>query len=118
MNDFSTNHAASPTPIPPPFQLPTRHPSMSFADGTICLLDVNRIHYFNVHKGLLCRHSEPLRRAIDVLAEKSNNGMAQENVWSIEGNVVLEMDDEQEDLARFLCALYDGVYVFFDCQQE
>jgi len=47
-------------------------------------------------------------RAIDVLAEKSNNGMAKENVWSIEGNVVLEMDDEQEDLARFLCALYDG----------
>ena len=86
---------------------------MSFADGTICLLDVNRIHYFNVHKGLLRRHSEPLRRAIDALAEKRNSkGMAKENVWSIEGNVVLEMEDEQEDLATFLCALYDGVYVF------
>ncbi len=115
MNDFSTNQAASPsqslTSIPPAFsQIPTRHPSMSFADGTICLLDVNRTHYFNVHKGLLSRHSEPLRQAINVLAEKSNR-MAKERLWLIEGSLVLEMDDEQGDLAMFLSALYDGVYV-------
>jgi hypothetical protein len=82
-----------------------RHPSISFADGSICLLDVSRTYYFNIHKGLVCRHSPPLRAVID--------GTSKENAWFIEGNAVLEMEEDHEDLAKFLTALYDGVYVHY-----
>jgi len=116
MDDFSSNHASPPSPSSTfnrdrPRSYPhliTRHPVLSFTDGTICLLDARRTYYFNVHKGLLCRHSSLLRQAVDVL-ESGNTGQRRDNL--IEGNMVLGLDDEPEDLERFLTALYDGVYV-------
>jgi len=113
MNDFSTNYASSPSTTGASrrsllSQTPTRHPSVSFSDGTICLLDVSHTYYFNVHKGLICRHSAPLRQVAEILVEKIS-GTTKESGWFIEGNLVLELDDDHEDLARFLTALYDGV---------
>jgi len=82
---------------------PAPHPTFYFSDGTICLLDATRTYYFNVHKGLVCRHSRPLRKLTEALVNNANPSF-------IEGNLVLEMDDEHEDLGVFLTALYDGVY--------
>ncbi|KAF8176799.1 hypothetical protein BJ912DRAFT_1024315 [Pholiota molesta] len=63
MDDFSTNrHAESPVKfefVPP---LPSRHPDLWFSDGNIAL--VAGAFYFNVHKGLICRHSVPLSDAV------------------------------------------------------
>jgi hypothetical protein len=115
MDDFSSNHASLPSPSSTynfrPRSYPhviTRHPVLSFTDGTICLVDAHRTYYFNVHKGLLCRHSSLLHQAVDAL-ESGNTGQRRDNL--IEGNMVLRLDDEPEDLARFLTALYDGVCV-------
>lgn len=112
MDDFSSNHASPPSPSPSQRcsypHIITRHPVLSFTDGTICLVDIHRTYYFNVHKGLLCRHSSLLRQAVDAL-ESGNTGQRRDNI--IEGNIVLGLNDEPEDLARFLTALYDGVCV-------
>ena len=86
-------------------EFPTRHPSFSFDDGSICLLDLTRSYYFKAHKGFICRHSAPLRHLIDRL--NANNGSL------IEGIPVLEMEDDHKDLLNLLTALYDGVYVRF-----
>lgn len=111
MDDLSPNLTSFPatTPARPSLlsKIPIRHPDISFSDGTISFLDVSRTYYFNVHKGLICRHSAPLCQVIEVLVERG----AKEDSHFIEGNLVLELDDEHEDLARFLIAFYDGVYV-------
>lgn len=105
MDDFSTNrHAENNVRIDSTMSLPTRHPDLSFSDGNIVLVAGD--FYFNVHKGLLCRHSTPLSEIIHNLEAEDKHPCL------IEGNVVLELDDNPKDLCRFLMALYDGVYVF------
>ncbi|KAF5328689.1 hypothetical protein D9619_011690 [Psilocybe cf. subviscida] len=99
MDDFSTNrHADSPVKIPP---LPSRHPDLWFADGNIALVAGG--FYFNVHQGLLARHSTPLAEIIQALKAEEKQARL------IEGNIVLELEDKPVDLCRFLVALYDGV---------
>jgi hypothetical protein len=102
MDDFSTNrHADSPVKmdvIPP---LPSRHPDLWFADGNIALVAGGL--YFNVHQGLLARHSTPLAEVIKSLKAEEKQARL------IEGNIVLELEDKPVDLCRFLVALYDGV---------
>jgi len=101
MDDFSTNrHAEIPAKVQP---LPTRHPDLWFSDGNIALV-ANGL-YFNVHRGLLCRHSVPLSEAIKALEADDNFKQAR----FIEGNIVLELEDKPKDLYSFLLALYDGV---------
>lgn len=105
MDDFSTNRHAENTLRPDSSSLLTRHPDLWFSDGNIVLVAGD--FYFNVHRGLLCRHSTVLEEAInDVDAEDRHSCL-------IEGNTVLGLDEQPKDLCRFLMALYDGVYVFF-----
>ncbi|CAA7260599.1 unnamed protein product [Cyclocybe aegerita] len=102
MDDFSTNrHADAPVKPDLAASVPSRHPDLWFSDGNIALVAGGL--YFNVHLGLLCRHSEPLNEAINALAAD------EKQTRLIEGNVVLELDDQPKDLCRFLMALYDGV---------
>ncbi|KAJ3482166.1 hypothetical protein NLJ89_g12156 [Agrocybe chaxingu] len=102
MDDFSTNrHAEAPVKPELAASVPSRHPDLWFSDGNIALVAGGL--YFNVHLGLLCRHSEPLNEAIKALAAD------EKQTRLIEGNVVLELDDHPKDLCRFLMALYDGV---------
>lgn len=75
------------------------HP-LSFPDGNTALLAQNIV--FLVHRGVLARHSTILSDAINAL-DTSNH---------LNGSPVLELDDNPDDLAHFLLALYDGVYVF------
>ncbi|PPQ90553.1 hypothetical protein CVT25_015867 [Psilocybe cyanescens] len=102
MDDFSTNrHAESTIRLDSTSSLPTRHPDLWFSDGNIVLVAGD--FYFNVHRGLLCRHSSMLEKAIaDLDAEDTHTRL-------IEGNAVLELDEQPKDLCRFLMALYDGV---------
>lgn len=58
---------------------------------------------FLVHRGVLARHSPVLGDATAALENSCSN--------RLNGCPVLELDDGPEDLAHFLLALYDGVYV-------
>ena len=59
--------------------------------------------FFNVHQGLLCRHSVPFTDAIEALKADEKNARF------IDENIVLEIPDHPKDLSYFLMALYDGV---------
>jgi hypothetical protein len=80
---------------------PSRHPDLCFKDGNLAVLTGG--HYFLVHQGLLCRHSDPLAATIKALEEKQDR--------FLEGRVVLELPDASNDVYYFLLALYDGMYV-------
>lgn len=97
MDDFSTNrHSAK-------FEFaPSRHPDIWFSDGNIALVAGD--FYFTVHQGVLCRHSQPLAESIKKLKSEDSPRL-------IDGHLVLVLNDQPKDLARFLLALYDGVYV-------
>ena len=100
MDDFSTNrHSIN-------FEFaPSRHPDIWFSDGNIALVAGD--FYFTVHQGVLCRHSELFAELIKkVKVEDSQTRL-------IDGHIVLVLKDQPKDLARFLIALYDGVYVQF-----
>lgn len=98
MDDFSTNrHSAK-------FEFtPIRHPDIWFSDGNIAL--VAGEFYFTVHQGVLCRHSQLLAELIKQLKLEDSQTRL------IDGHLVLLLNDQPKDLARFLLALYDGVYV-------
>ncbi|KAJ7188311.1 hypothetical protein C8R46DRAFT_16902 [Mycena filopes] len=100
-SDFSTNRHEILQPQQPLQTCPVRHPDLSFPDGNIALLSGSV--YFLVHKGLLCRHSVPLQKALDQ-SSKSLDPRIQ-----IEGRPVLHLVDTPGDLAHFLSALYDGI---------
>ena len=98
MDDFSTNrHSIK-------FEFtPSRHPDIWFSDGNIALVAGD--FYFSVHQGVLCRHSEHFAELIKkIKVEDSQTRL-------IDGHLVLVLNDQPKDLARFLIALYDGVYV-------
>jgi len=104
MDDFSTNRHSL---LGIRFEFETypacRHPDIWFSDGNIALVAGD--FYFTVHQGVLCRHSELLAEFIKKLkAEISQPRL-------IDGHLVLVLNDQPKDLARFLLALYDGVYV-------
>lgn len=101
MDDFSTNRHSLLGKLEAP--LPCRHPDIWFSDGNIALVAGD--FYFTVHRGVLCRHSELLSESIKkVKVEDSQPRL-------IDGHIVLVLNDQPKDLARFLIALYDGVYV-------
>ncbi|KDR74987.1 hypothetical protein GALMADRAFT_519609 [Galerina marginata CBS 339.88] len=101
MDDFSTNrYAKNPAKADPTAQ-PIRHPDLWFSDGNITLVAGD--FYFKVHQGLLCRHSTPLSEALNALDAQDRN------IRILDGNLVLELDDQPRDLCHFLVALYDGV---------
>ena len=98
MDDFSTNrHSIK-------FELaPGRHPDIWFSDGNIALVAGD--FYFTVHQGVLCRHSELFAELIKkIKVEDSQTRL-------IDSHPALVLNDQPRDLARFLIALYDGVYV-------
>ena len=96
-SDFSTNrHAAKLQEI----QVPARHPDICFEDGNLAVLTGS--YYCLVHKGVLSRRSDTLK--------KLARGLEGENVQFLEGGPVLHLQDSPDDLARFLQALYDGMY--------
>lgn len=77
----------------------TIHPALCFHDATVALLA--RGFHFLVHAGLLARHSPVLADAFKVTATPDY----------FQGQPVLEVNDESQDMAFFLLALYDGTYV-------
>lgn len=98
MDDFSTNRHSIKFEI-----APGRHPDIWFSDGNIALVAGD--FYFTVHQGVLCRHSELFAELIKkIKVEDSQTRL-------IDGHLVLVLNDQPKDLARFLIALYDGVYV-------
>ncbi|KAF4620683.1 hypothetical protein D9613_000219 [Agrocybe pediades] len=104
MDDFSTNRYAGNTMKQEPSHsgpFVNKHPDLWFEDGNIVIMAGD--FFFNVHQGVLCRHSVPLTEAIDAL--KGDDKYAR----FLEGNIVLELDDNPKDLSPFLMALYDGV---------
>jgi hypothetical protein len=101
MDDFSTNRHSL-LGIKFEFE-PCRHPDIWFSDGNIALVAGD--FYFTVHQGVLCRHSELLAELIKKLKVEDSQPRL------IEGHFVLVLNDQPKDLARFLLALYDGVYV-------
>jgi hypothetical protein len=98
MDDFSTNRHSVKFEFPP-----SRHPDIWFSDGNIALVAVD--FYFTVHQGVLCRHSQLLAELIKKLKVEDSQSRL------IDGHPVLVLNDQPKDLARFLLALYDGVYV-------
>jgi hypothetical protein len=102
MDDFSTNrHAETLAKVESVQPLPTRHPDLWFSDGNIALVTGGL--YFNVHRGLLCRHSTPLADTIKALEADDKQARF------VEGSIILELEDKPKDLLCFLLALYDGV---------
>lgn len=98
MDDFCTNRHSVKFELPP-----SRHPDIWFSDGNIALVAGDS--YFTVHQGVLCRHSEFFAESIKkIKVEDSQTRL-------IDGHLVLVLNDQPKDLARFLIALYDGVYV-------
>lgn len=92
-SEFSSNRFSTPVEG---FQAPIRHPDLCFDDGNLVV--VTGSHYFVVHRGLLCRHSEVL--------EKRLATVQQEEPRLLEGHLVLALDDDPNDFAHFLRALY------------
>jgi len=96
--DFSTNRHSD---VLQDVQPPSRHPGLSFDDGNIALLTGSV--YFVVHQGVLARHSEILKKAIEAL--KSTQ------VHLLEDLPVLSVQESPQDMFQFLLALYDGMCV-------
>ncbi|KAI0356159.1 hypothetical protein OH77DRAFT_1503667 [Trametes cingulata] len=91
-SEFSSNRHASPLTA---FQVPIRHPELCFEDGNLAV--VTGPEYFVVHRGLLSRHSELLRKRLVNIKEDTR---------LLEGHPVLTVDDDAQDFAHFLRALY------------
>ncbi|KAI0645379.1 hypothetical protein C8Q79DRAFT_910967 [Trametes meyenii] len=89
--DLSSNRRATPAQE---LLVPIRHPDLCFEDGNLAV--VAGPHYFIVHRGLLCRHSEVLQKHVANI---------QIDARRLEELVVLELDDTSEDFAHFLRAL-------------
>ncbi|EIW63073.1 uncharacterized protein TRAVEDRAFT_113630 [Trametes versicolor FP-101664 SS1] len=96
-SEFSSNRFSTPVEG---FQAPIRHPDLCFDDGNLAV--VTGSHYFVVHRGLLCRHSEVLEKQL-VAVSKEDHGL-------LEGHTVLALDDDPTDFAHFLRALYGFSY--------
>ncbi|KAJ7901791.1 hypothetical protein B0H14DRAFT_2668451 [Mycena olivaceomarginata] len=99
MDDFSTNRHHEIQQPQSTAGAPTRHPDLSFPDGTIAILTGSV--YFLVHKGLLCRHSVPFQQATKALDQTRSK--------QLEGRPVLHVTDSPHDMCHFLSALYDGI---------
>ena len=78
-----------------------RHPDICFDDGNVAILTGS--HYSLVHHGLLSRHSKVLKSLLENVPAQNDS--------SIEDRPMLQTQDPPEDMARFLKALYDGMYV-------
>ncbi|KAF5351771.1 hypothetical protein D9756_007750 [Leucocoprinus leucothites] len=73
------------------------HGDLSFEDGNVALLAANTA--FFVHRGVLSRHSPVLAEAMATL----------DPAIEVSGCPLLTLDENPDDLAHFLYALYDGV---------
>ncbi|KAH9855195.1 hypothetical protein C2E23DRAFT_724571 [Lenzites betulinus] len=94
-SEFSSNRHATPTEE---YQVPARHPDLCFDDGNLAV--VTGSQYFIVHRGLLSRHSKMLDKHIAAVQDNDAS--------SLEGRPVLTLDDNPNDFAHFLQALYGG----------
>lgn len=72
------------------------HP-LSFSDGNTAVEAADTI--FILHRGVLARYSKPLEDAINAL----------DPTEQINDCPVLHLDENPNDLAHFLLAIYDGV---------
>ncbi|KAI0674983.1 hypothetical protein C8Q78DRAFT_965592 [Trametes maxima] len=90
-SDLSSNRRATPAQES---QVLIRHPDLCFEDGNLAV--VTAPHYFIVHRGLLCRHSEVLQKRVANI---------QEDARRLEGLAALELDDTSDEFAHFLRAL-------------
>ncbi|KAI0769326.1 hypothetical protein BD413DRAFT_81579 [Trametes elegans] len=96
-SEFSSNRHATPTEQ---CAVPTRLSELCFEDGNLAVVAGTR--YFVVHRGLLCRHSEVFR---DILSQPKSD-----DACTLEGHTVLVLDDDAEDFAHFLRAMYGLAY--------
>ena len=97
-SDFSSNVYGNTSAVCHAF---TRHPDICFDDGNVAILIGS--HYSLVHHGLLSRHSKVLKALLENVFAQNDN--------SIEGRPMLQIQDSPVDMAHFLKALYDGMYV-------
>lgn len=95
-DDFSSNRHSTKLNE---FQVPTRHPELSFDDGNVAL--VTGHHYFLLHMGLLRQHSEVLAQELQCLPLCSGH--------LLEGRPALVVSDSAEDMIIFVRALYGYV---------
>ena len=91
--DLSSNRCASPLEE---YEIPTRHPELCFEDGNLSIVIAGQ--YFVVHRSVLFRHSQVLRKRIQSISAQDSR--------LLEGLAVLRLDDSPEDFAFFLRALY------------
>ncbi|PSS37870.1 hypothetical protein PHLCEN_2v338 [Hermanssonia centrifuga] len=95
--EFSSNAHASQNRFPlTEFEVPSRHPDLSFPDGNVVLLTGHQ--YFVVHQGLLFRHSSVLKEMSDELSSI--------DVQYLEGRPVLQLPHTPDDMYYFLRVLY------------
>ncbi|KAI0330138.1 hypothetical protein GY45DRAFT_1370977 [Cubamyces sp. BRFM 1775] len=92
-SEFSSNRYATPTNE---CEVPVRHPDLCFEDGNLAI--VARKQYFVVHRGLLCRHS-------NILAEQITSTDTA-GASTLEGRLAMPLEDDAQDIAHFLSALY------------
>lgn len=78
-----------------------RHPSLWLDDGTLVIATKSML--FKVYRGLLSRHSDFFRDMFNLPQSKS--------METFEGVPMIECHDEPEDVAHFLHALVDPLYV-------
>lgn len=78
------------------YEVPTRHPDLSFLDGNLVIL--SRHQYFVVHQAVLARHSPVLQELIDFLPKTCSR--------LLENRPVLELPHSPEDMCYFLRTLY------------
>lgn len=79
-----------------------RFEDLWISDGNVILTTSAPGRLFRVHKGVLSRHSTVFRDMFDMPQGKDATGSE-----TYEGNPVVYMSDDDEDLAHFLQALYD-----------
>ncbi|KAI0655962.1 hypothetical protein C8Q70DRAFT_1057159 [Cubamyces menziesii] len=92
-SEFSSNRHATPTNE---CEVPVRHPDLCFEDGNLAI--VTRKQYFVVHRGLLCRHSNILAKQIAAMDTAGAD--------TLEGRLAMPLEDDAQDIAHFLGALY------------
>ncbi len=107
--EFSSNAHASQNRFPlTEFEVPSRHPDLSFPDGNVVVLTGHQ--YFVVHQGLLFRHSSVLKEMSDDLSSIDTQ--------YLEGRPVLQLPQTPDDMYYFLRVLYGYVFKFSMMNEE
>ena len=81
------------------FEVPTRHPDLSFMDGNVAVLTGHQ--YFLVHKAVLSRHSPVLKDRLATLPPVGTR--------LLEDRPVLQLSHGPDEMYSFLRSLYGSV---------